>query len=111
MKPPRLLDQVPYERVGYVHPSAPIKADVDCSIACAAVYLLPQDVGVPGVSSRFLDHVHEDPPRRHLAEGWVGNNVIQVLLSGYFTRSTALLVVSSDELLHGLVGFDTEVAV
>jgi hypothetical protein len=42
-----------------------------------SVKLFTQDVCMPGVSRRLLDHVHVDPPQGYLAKNRVRHNLIQ----------------------------------
>src|SRR6266511_256793 len=54
-----------------------------CSDPRAAVGLLAQDVGVPGVASGLLDHVHVDPAQRDLAQPPVRPGVVERALGGH----------------------------
>jgi hypothetical protein len=58
-----------------------------------SVDLLAEDVRVPNVSRRLLDHVYIDPTQGDLAEVWVWDNVIQLVLRRYPPGLRALLFI------------------
>jgi hypothetical protein len=81
------------------------------SVARRSVELLTQDVRMPGVPRRLLDHVHVDPAHRDLTKVWVRHNVVQLEARCGLPGQRALLVLLDDKRFHYLVRRYPEVAI
>ena len=63
------------------------------------------------VARRLLDHVHDDPPHRDLAQHGMWNDMIEFVPGCDLTRASALLHVSSNENVDRLVRLNAKIEI